>query len=245
MKKIKILKNTDSLAKAAADYIIALSKQTIKDNGRFTWALSGGSTPIHLFKLLAIEDYQKKIDWKNVYIFWSDERYVPASDEDNNSFQAQKNLLNEVPIPSENIFAIPVHLPLKKAAKYYEQTLKQFFKSETPVFDLVMLGMGSNGHTASLFPETEILKEKTALVASVFVEEVNMDRITFTAPFINQAKHILFLVAGADKASMLAKVFEEKKHPQLYPAQLIKAKKNNELLWLLDAKAAAEIKDLL
>ena len=241
MNSLKIFTNKEALTKATAQLIITESKNCIKEKGSFTWALSGGSTPLQLYKLLATDAYQKKLDWKNIYIFWSDERYVPFQSEENNSHQAKLALLDHIPIPQENIFTIPVNLPVKKAAKHYEETLKQFFKTDQPVFDLILLGMGSDGHTASLFPHTEILKEKEALVKSNYIEQVNRERITFTVPFINKAKKILFLISGAEKAATLQKVLSDKKQPQLYPAQLIKAAKKNELIWFADAKAAAKL----
>ena len=241
MNSLKIFTNKEALTKATAQLIITESKNCIKEKGSFTWALSGGSTPLQLYKLLATDAYQKKLDWKNIYIFWSDERYVPFQSEDNNSHQAKLALLDHIPIPQENIFTIPVNLPVKKAAKHYEETLKQFFKTDQPVFDLILLGMGSDGHTASLFPHTEILKEKEALVKNIFIEHVNMERITFTVPLINKAKKILLLISGGEKAEILQKVLSEKKQPQLYPAQLIKAAKKNELIWFADAKAAAKL----
>ncbi len=241
MNSLKIFTNKEALTKATAQLIITESKNCIKEKGSFTWALSGGSTPLQLYKLLATDAYQKKLDWKNIYIFWSDERYAPFQSEENNSHQAKLALLDHIPIPQENIFTTPVNLPVKKAAKHYEETLKQFFKTDQPVFDLILLGMGSDGHTASLFPHTEILKEKEALVKSIFIEKVNMERITFTVPLINKAKKILFLISGAEKAATLQKVLSDKKQPQLYPAQLIKAAKKNELIWFADAKAAAKL----
>lgn len=241
MNSLKIFKNKEALTKATAQFIISESNKCIKERGSFTWALSGGSTPLNLYKLLATDSYQKKIDWKNIYIFWSDERYVPFQSEENNSHQAKIALLDNIDIPQENIFTIPVNLPVKKAARHYEQTLQQFFKTEIPAFDLILLGMGSNGHTASLFPNTEILKEKEALVKSCFIDEVNMDRISFTVPLINHAKKILFLISGAEKAETLKIVLGNKKQPQLYPAQLIKASKKNELIWFVDSKAASTL----
>ncbi|MFC4263833.1 6-phosphogluconolactonase [Ferruginibacter yonginensis] len=220
--KIKNFSNTNTLAIAAADYIIAAGLAAIKKNGRFCVALSGGSTPNILYQVLVQPAYQSKIDWKKTFIFWSDERCVPANDPQNNSYQAYQVLLNEVPIPKENIFTIPVHLTPAAAAAAYQLTIQQFFKNNFPVFDIVLLGMGDNGHTASLFPHTSILHETTALVKNIYVNEVNMDRITFTAPFINNAQHRLFLVTGANKKTMLQKVLHGNYEPDNYPAQLIK-----------------------
>lgn len=241
MNKLKIFINKKALTKATAQLIITESKNCIEQKGSFTWALSGGNTPLALYKLLATESYQKKLDWKNIFVFWSDERYIPFQSPENNSQQTKIAMLDHIPIPQENIFTIPVNLPVKKAAKHYEQTLKQFFKTEQPVFDLILLGMGSDGHTASLFPNTEILKEKNALIKNCYVDAVYMERISFTAPLINNAKKILFLISGAEKAAALQKVLSPKKQPQLFPAQLIKAAKKNELIWFVDAKAASKL----
>ncbi len=215
-------KNIDALAEAAAERILTLSKEAIKESGRFTIALSGGTTPATLFKLLATPHYSNAIDWKKVFVFWGDERCISVDSDQNNSHNAKLLLLDKVDIPSGNIFPVPVNEEPSIAAKHYEESIKRFFGSNEPRFDLILLGMGDNGHTASLFPHTTVLQETTALVKEIYVEEVKMDRITFTAPFINNAKHILFLVAGKDKAPMLKLVLEGEYKPEEYPAQLIK-----------------------
>lgn len=170
--QIKNFSNTNTLALAAAEYIIRIAADAIKKRGRFCIALSGGTTPNVLYSVLVQPEYQSKIDWKNTFVFWSDERCVPANNPQNNSHQAIHLLLNEVSIPTENIFVVPVHLSPAIAAKTYETTIQQFFKNEYPVFDIVLLGMGDNGHTASLFPFTSILQEEKALVKDVYVAEV-------------------------------------------------------------------------
>ncbi|MEO7046091.1 MAG: 6-phosphogluconolactonase, partial [Ferruginibacter sp.] len=170
---------------------------------------------------------------------WGDERCVPVDDERNNSHVAKELLLNNVKIPTENIFIVPVKMPPAKAAHHYEQTLKLFFKTQFPAFDLILLGMGDNGHTASLFPKTPILQEKKALVKEVYVEELDMNRVSFTAPLINNAKNILFLVAGKNKASMLHTVLDGKENIEKYPAQMIKAAK---VFWYVDKAAAGKLK---
>jgi 6-phosphogluconolactonase len=242
MQTISLFKDEDALSKAAADFIVALAAKKITENGKFTIALSGGNTPSNLFKLLATPAYSKQINWKNTFIFWGDERYVPVDDDRNNSHIAKKLLLNNVAIPAENIFIVPVKMPPSKAALHYEQTLKVFFKNQHPVFDLILLGMGDNGHTASLFPGTPILHEKKALVQDVYVEEVDMTRISFTAPLINSASNIMFLISGKPKAAMLHTVLETKKDIEKYPAQMIKAAKGNKLYWYIDKAAAAKLK---
>ncbi len=222
MSKVTRFADPLSLAKAAADLIINMSGESILRSGKFTIALSGGKTPAILYELLASDDYCSRVDWKNIFIFWGDERCVPATGNDNNSYAAKQLLLNNIPIPHENIFPVDTTLPPPEAAAQYEETLKQFFRSNLPEFDLILLGMGDNGHTASLFPNSSVLQEKSSIVKEVFVREVNMWRITFTEKLINHAANKLFLVAGKDKATMLHTVLEGPHAPALYPAQMIR-----------------------
>src|SRR5215212_6439970 len=205
MAKISVFEDEAALSNAAAELILAISKDSIKEKGKFTIALSGGKTPSQLFRVLSGNPYNAEIIWKQTFIFWGDERHVPANNEQNNSYTAKKILLDNVPIPKENVFPIQVNMPAAASAIHYDQTLRLFFKSEKPAFDLILLGMGEDGHTASLFPETDILTEKNALVKDIFLAEQNMYRISFTIPLINNARNILFLVTGKEKAAMLFK----------------------------------------
>jgi 6-phosphogluconolactonase len=209
------------LAIATADYFVQLSNEAIAAKGKFTVALSGGSTPAALFAILATDVYANEIDWKNVYVFWGDERCVALDSSDNNAFNAKNILLSKVPIPKKNIFVIPVDETPVNAAIYYESTIKIFFKTDKPVFDLVLLGMGDDGHTASLFPHTTILQEKNKLVKEVFLADKNVWRISLTEPIINAAKHKLFLIAGKAKAPILDIILNAEKNIEKYPAQMI------------------------
>jgi 6-phosphogluconolactonase len=209
------------LATATADYFVKLYNEAIEAKGKFTVAFSGGSTPATMFKVLASTEYADKINWKKVYIFWGDERCVPLDSEENNAFNAKNILLNKVPIPSKNIFIIPVNETPVNAAIYYEATIKISFKTDKPIFDLVLLGMGDDGHTASLFPYTTILQEKNKLVKEVFLADKNVWRISLTEPIINAANHKLFLVAGRAKATMLDIILHGEKNIEKYPAQMI------------------------
>ena len=209
------------LATAAANYFVQLSNEAIADKGKFTVALSGGSTPAALFALLATDEYSNKIDWKKIYFFWGDERCVALDSTENNAFNAKNILLSKVPIPKKNIFIIPVDETPVNAAIYYEATIKIFFKTDKPIFDLILLGMGDDGHTASLFPYTAILHEKNKLVKEVFLTEKNAWRISLTEPIINAAKNKLFLVAGKAKFEMLEIIWNEEKDIAKYPAQMI------------------------
>ncbi|MFT3908733.1 MAG: 6-phosphogluconolactonase [Ferruginibacter sp.] len=238
MNKKYIFDNVDIVCKAAAEYITELSKTTILQKGKFTIALSGGNTPRRLYELMSSPRYSNSLDWKNIFVFWGDERCVPLSDKDNNSHMAFTSLLDKVPIPAENIFPIPVNLEPAIAAASYEQTLQGFFKSALPVFDLILLGLGDNGHTASLFPFTTILKEKTNIVKEVFIQELNAYRISFTSELINNAAEIMFLVTGEAKASIINTIFSGIYEPEKYPVQLIK----DDAVWYLDKAAASQLK---
>lgn len=222
MNNVIYFDNADILAKAAAEYFIKLAAEAIQLKGKFTVALSGGNTPSAMYTLLSTDFYSNQLEWKNIYFFWGDERCVPLNDKNNNGYNIKNILLDKVSVPKKNIFIIPVDESPVNAAIYYEATIKIFFKTDKPVFDLILLGMGDNGHTASLFPNTSILQEEKALVKEVYVDEIKMNRVSFTAPLINNAKHILFLVTGKEKQQMLKTVLEGKYEPEKYPAQMIK-----------------------
>ena len=240
MNNRRVFSNADSLYEAAANYIIELSTNIISIKGRFIIALSGGNTPRKLYELLAQAPFARLADWKNIFIFWSDERCVPSTDKYNNSHMAFGALLDHVPIPAKNIFPVPVNLDPVNAATAYEQTLQLFFKDPVPVFDLILLGLGDNGHTASLFPFTSILKEKEHLVKEVFVTELNAYRISFTTVLINNAAEILFLVTGKEKAPVINTISSGEIDPDKYPVQLIAPEKGN-VHWFLDEPAASTL----
>lgn len=241
MTKIETFHTPVLLFKAAADHILQLYEKSVAEKGTFTIALSGGSTPKKLYELLVQAPYVKKINWKNIYVFWSDERCVPFYDEENNSHMASIALLNNVPIPKENIFPVPVNFEPAKAAARYEQMIKTFFKEKEPRFDLILLGLGEDGHIASLFPGTDILNERKAMVKEVYLAEKKTYRVSFTVPIINNAKHVLFLVTGKEKASVIARLFSKPVKKNILPAQLVKPVKG-DLLWFLDKPAASLLK---
>jgi 6-phosphogluconolactonase len=242
MNKIKVFEQAELLFEATANHILELSESAIAKKGSFTVALSGGNTPKNLYELLAQPSYSKKINWKKTFVFWGDERCVPASDEENNSHMAFIALLNNVPIPAENIFPVPVNFEPAKAAGRYEHMIKTFFKDADPAFDLVLLGLGNDGHTASLFPGNAILLEKKALVKEVYLPEKNMYRVSFTPTLINKAKHVLFLVTGKEKSLIIKKIFSASAKQQTFPAQLVKPV-SGDLYWFLDKPAASLIKE--
>lgn len=238
MNNVTICKSLNELSIAAADIIYKASQQAIQNTGRFSIALSGGKTPAALFSLFAKPPYSNMLDWKNFFIFWGDERFVPFDHAENNSHLAKKLFLDEVPIPTENIFTPQVQMPPAAAATQYANMLKAFFKVDLPAFDLILLGMGEDGHTASLFPGTNIGQHHPALVEAVNKNNDAIKRLTFTPPLINNAKRILVLVSGKGKAKVLSEVLAKNAEAK-YPIQMLH-KKN--LQWLVDLEAASLLK---
>ncbi len=217
------------LSQAAAHFFTTACNLSIAQHGKFIVALSGGNTPKRMYQLLAKADFSNNIDWKKVFIFFSDERYVPHSDKESNFKMAAAALLDHIPIPRKNIFAIPVSSTPEKDAASYEQDIKKTAGTNGPAFDLVILGLGNDGHTASLFPDNKILSEKKRLVKEVY-QPGKGARISFTLPLINQSKQILFLVSGPEKAPILKKIFSPGKTKSKLPVQLIKG----NMLWMIN-----------
>ncbi|MEO6131829.1 MAG: 6-phosphogluconolactonase [Saprospiraceae bacterium] len=238
--EIDIFENIEKLNVAAAEYFITLSNQVISVKGKFIVSLSGGETPLKFYSLLSTSSFKEQIQWNNIYLFWGDERVVPLDDPRNNAHQVKRILLDKMNIPSDHIHIIPVQFPPQDAAKQYDKEISEFFGEKKARFDLIFLGLGENGHTASLFPGTKVINEKKAGVRSVYVEEEKMYRITMTAPLINQAHHILFLVTGKKKASVLKNILKGPYHPDKYPAQLINPEKGS-VKWFVDSEAASQL----
>lgn len=235
---IKVFSNAEALCAHAMEMFIALAQQNIASKGSFTVALSGGRTPNLMYDMLALPQNASRVNWEQVYIFWGDERYVDFDNNDNNSFQAKQHLLNHVGIPQKNIFRIPVHGNHVADAHAYQHIIREFFKTDTPAFDLIFLGMGDEGHTASIFPDSPLLHETESIVKDIYVEVKQMQRISFTPPLINAAKEIVFMITGAEKAPALKEVLEGDYNPDVYPAQVVKPV-NGNITWLLDEGAAA------
>lgn len=238
---IRIHNDLDALSHAAAETFMLLSRQAGMTCGRFSVALSGGETPRRLYELLASPPYAERIHWDAVHVFWSDERCVPEDDPRSNYNMAHQVLLSRVPIPPENIHPLRCIESPQEMAIHYEEELRQFFNTSNPNFHLVLLGLGADGHIASLFPHTPVLNEKQRWVSQVFNREQNIHRVTFTAPFINQANQIIFLVSGLDKAGVLERVLEGPFQPRKLPAQLIRLH-GGQPLWLVDKAASHKLR---
>lgn len=257
--QLNIAKNSEELNWQFAEWIVSIINDVLQKQNRFTIALSGGNTPKKLYRLLATDEFKNKIDWKHLHIFWGDERFVPFTDERNNAKMAFDSLLSHVPVPKSQIHIMRTDIDPLVSANDYEETLKKYFpqaasyelsthdmesqtiSSKAQTFDLVLLGLGDNAHTLSLFPGEQIIQEKKRWVQSVFVKEVNMERLTLTAPVVNLSASVAFLVGGQDKADAVAHVLLNDYTPDMYPAQVIKPL-NGELYWFLDEAAAMRLK---
>ena len=237
---IRIFNDLEALSQAAAEIFADLANRAIIERGRYSVALSGGHTPRRLYEILADSPYREQIHWEAVHIFWGDERCVPADDPRSNTHMARQTLLNHVPVPANHIHPILGDLPAALAVSHYEAALQDFFGVQPPTFDLILLGLGENAHTASLFPHTSVLGESERWVSEVYVTEQSMYRITMTAPLINQAKEVIFLVSGTEKASALQSVLEGAYRPHEFPAQLIHPNGAHPI-WLVDKAAAHKL----
>ena len=242
-REILVCNDDEAVAQEAARRFVAHAAAAIQQRGRFAVALSGGSTPKRLFELLADELYRDRVDWSFVHFFWGDERFVPSTNQASNYHMTEVALLNTLELNNGNVHRVRTEMnSAEAAATAYEREIVSFFQSgpgEIPQFDLVLLGLGSNGHTASLFPHTHLLRENAHLVAAEYIEEVKQSRISFTAPLLNAAHNVLFLVTGAEKASITKEVLFGARDPERLPAQLIHAAESET--WLLDRAAAAAL----
>lgn len=236
---IQIYNSLEEINTTAADLFVAASQKAINEKGQFSAVLTGGSSPAGIYKLLASEEYKNKVDWSKVFIFWGDERWVPLNDDLSNAKMSYATLLSHVPIPKENIFEMYADgVTAEEYAVTYENSIRKILGSEGK-FDLILLGMGDDGHTASLFPGEEVLKEQTKWVDAYYLKPQEMYRITLTAPLINKAEKIVVVAFGEKKAPALNEVLNGEFNPTKYPMQLIKPV-SGELLFLVDEKAAGK-----
>ena len=238
---LKVFPNPEVLLQSLADEIVAQAKAAIEKKGRFTFALSGGSSPKKLYELLASDAYRSKIEWTKVFFFFGDERYVPLDDAQSNYLMAKLALFDKLSIPSQNIYPVNTALSPEDAAASYEKNIRELFKNDPIQFDFVLLGLGDDTHTASLFPRTTVLHETKALIKDIYIDKVKMFRVTFTAPLINASQHVAFLVYGAGKADAIHQVIKGPKNIEEHPAQLI-APTEGGVVWYLDEGAAAKVK---
>lgn len=230
--------NPEELSHTVADWLVDYSQDVLQRQDRFTIALSGGSTPQQLFELLAKPPYQATIEWEKWHIFWGDERYVPFEDDRNNAHMAYEALLNHVPVPAAQIHVFRTDLEPEASAQAYEEVLHQYFDNSATTFDLVLLGMGDDGHTLSLFPGTAVIHEEGAWVKAYYLDQQEMYRLTLTKSVVNRAACVAFLVTGGKKTAALKEVLKGAYQPDKYPSQVIKPL-NDNLIWFTD-KAAAE-----
>lgn len=240
MAQLKIYSSSQALEIATVNIFIDLALQAIVDRGQFTAALSGGSTPQAVYEDLGKAEHQNELNWAKIHLFWGDERHVPPYHPESNYRMVEVALLNHIAIPRKNIHRVPAEMDVHEAADVYEQELRHFFDGNWPQFDLVLLGMGADGHTASLFPRSVGLKEQKRWFIANQVPELSKWRLTLTQNAINAARNVIVLVRGASKANMLADVLYGIHHPEEKPIQLI-APENGEMTWMVDAGAASAL----
>lgn len=234
---IQIYNTIEEINVKAATIFTEAAQKAIAEKGQFTAVLTGGSSPAGIYKLLASDAYKTKIDWSKVFIFWGDERWVPLNDDLSNAKMSYATLLSHVPIPSENIFEMYQDgVTPEDYAITYEQTIRKILGEEGK-FDLILLGMGDDGHTASLFPGQAVLEEQNKWVDAYYLEPQKMHRITLTAPLINKAEKIIVIAFGEKKAHALKEVTTGDYNPSMYPMQLIKPV-SGQILFLVDKSAA-------
>ena len=244
MAELKVFDDLDELASAAAEEITKSAEEAIAARGRFTIALSGGDTPKPVYRLLAQEP---RIDWDRVHVFWGDDRHVPPNHPESNFGMAMDTLLSKVSIPLDNVHRMRTEKrDAERAAEEYAWTLRSAFgldEGEWPRFDLVLMGIGEDGHTASLFPGSEAVRERSRLVIAPWVSSLGTFRITLTAPVFNRAALALFLVSGEKKAEALRAVLEGDFQPDRFPAQVVRPEEGR-LLWLVDRAAARCLREV-
>lgn len=234
---VKITSNANDTINELAEYFVEAAKYSIALHNRFSVVLSGGSSPKKLYEVLASPPFKNKIEWEKVDFFLGDERYVPHTHPDSNYLMAKKALFEPLNIDTANIYPIDTSLLPENAAAQYTTVIKNYFTQPFIHFDLILLGLGDDAHTASLFPNTSVLKDTESAVRAVFLEDKQVYRITMNAPLINQAHRIAFLVYGASKAEALYHVLEDESNKEQYPAQLINDE-NKEVYWFTDVEAA-------
>lgn len=238
MTDLHISNDAKHLSENLASWISNCIQEVLKEQDQFTFVLSGGSTPKQLYALLAASPYKETIPWEKIHFFWGDERAVPFEDERNNARMCYDELLNKISVPEENIHVMRTDIDPETSAVEYEKTLKEYFTDSAHTFDFVLLGMGDDGHTLSLFPGKEVVHETEKWVTAFFLPAQDMYRITLTAPVVNAAKYVAFMAVGSGKAETLKSVLEGENNIDKFPSQIIKPLKG-EVHWFVDEAAAA------
>jgi 6-phosphogluconolactonase len=234
---IKSFQNSEILARSAGYHFIECAQEAIDDHGFFAVALAGGSTPLATYKVLATIESAGRIDWDKVHVFWSDERCVGPNHEDSNYRIAFEVMLSHSPISVNQIYRMQGEVEPKKAAKVYENQIQTFFGGKSPRFDLIFLGLGTDGHTASLFPGTKALNESKRWVIENYVPKLSTWRLTMTAKLLNQAANVTFLISGKEKAEIVRRVLAGRYTPEELPAQMIRPDQG-QLRWFMDLEAS-------
>ena len=243
---VHIEESLPAIAADAAETFVRLSQETLAMGKPFRVALSGGSTPKLLYGLLSSDTFRSEVSWGNIQFFFGDERWVPHTHRDSNFKLAQDELFSKVAVNAEDVFPIPTEgLSPDDAAAEYEAVMRRVFRMErgVPRFDLIFLGMGADGHTASLFPKSEVIRERKKLVAAPYVDKLTSHRITLTPVVLNAAAEVLFMVVGEDKAPALKEVLRGEYTPEEYPSQILREAEGN-VTWLVDATAAGQLRDV-
>lgn len=241
---IRVFPDIESLSRSAVDFVLALVRKAAAARGRFSMAISGGSTPKQLYSLLASPSCRDSVPWPAVHVFWADERCVPKENPDSNYKLAFDTFLHAVPIPSENIHRIHGEEEPAAAARLYEEELRSSFGGGgMPVFDLILLGTGEDGHTASLFPGSAAVRETKRLAVPVYIDPPGLNRVTLTLPVLNHGACALFFAAGRSKAAVVHEIFEDG-NPQSYPAGLVRPQ-SGSAVWMLDREAAGALTGVL
>ena len=242
--RVHVEESLAAVAAGAAEAFVRLARQAREMGKPFRVALSGGSTPRLLYGLLASETFRDQADWQNVQFFFGDERWVPHTHPDSNYKLAKDELFSKLDVDPSNVYPMPTeNLSPEEAAAQYEATLREAFNvpdGEVPHFDLIFLGMGDDGHTASLFPHTAVLREDKELVAALYIEKLASHRITLTPPVLTSAAEVIFLVTGVSKAHALREVLQGEYNPEEYPSQLLRNARG-KVTWLLDKAAASKL----
>ncbi len=235
-KNIHIYPNKKKLVAATAERMVDSVEKAIVENGLCNIALSGGNTPGGVFSLLASSPYRDRVDWNKLHVFWGDERMVPPEHNDSNFKMARETLLDHVAIPDDNVHRIRGEIAPEQAAENYAALLNNHFKTGLPRFDIILLGLGEDGHTASLFPGTDVVEERERYVVAVFVPKLDSWRVTLALPVLSAAREIYFLVSGRSKSDIIQRIMSMKEPSKEFPATMVDPD-NGELHWMLDSEA--------